>query len=222
PEWEEKTSQGFWRGRDSRRERLELVKLSRRNPELIDAALTNFFFFKQNDELYGPKVKHVSFFDFFKYKYQVNIDGTVAAYRLPYLLAGDSLVFKHNSTYYEHFYKQLRPWEHYIPFEQDLSDLEEKLRWAMDNDEKAKQIAENGSEFARSNLLSNRIFCYYYQVLTEYASRQTRSPRVYDDMEEVTQPDGSDNCLCSNSQQLVGPSTTPVGDPSYFQSTRDE
>lgn len=66
PEWEEKTSQGFWRGRDSRRERLELVKLSRRNPELIDAALTNFFFFKQNDELYGPKVKHVSFFDFFK------------------------------------------------------------------------------------------------------------------------------------------------------------
>lgn len=201
PVWEEKIKLAFWRGRDSRKERLELVKLSRRNPELIDAALTNFFFFKPNDELYGPKVKHVSFFDFFKYKYQINIDGTVAAYRLPYLLAGDSVVFKHNSTYYEHFYKELKPWEHYIPYEQDLSDLKEKIQWAIDNDDKAKQIAENGSHFARNNLLSNNIFCYYYKVLMEYAARQTRSPIIYDDMEEVSQPDGSQNCLCSRNAQ---------------------
>lgn len=63
------------------------------------------------------------------------MDGTVAAYRLPYLLAGNSVVFKHDSIYYEHFYKQLQPWVHYIPFKADLSDLLEKIQWAKDHDE---------------------------------------------------------------------------------------
>lgn len=63
------------------------------------------------------------------------MDGTVAAYRLPYLLAGDSVVLKHDSIYYEHFYKQLQPWVHYIPFKADLSDLLEKIQWARDHDE---------------------------------------------------------------------------------------
>ena len=66
PKWINKTTKAFWRGRDSRRERLNLVKLSRSQPDLIDAALTNFFFFRNEEEEYGPKVKHISFFDFFK------------------------------------------------------------------------------------------------------------------------------------------------------------
>lgn len=66
PPWESKNSTAVWRGRDSRKERLELVKLSRKYPELIDAAFTNFFFFKHDESLYGPIVKHISFFDFFK------------------------------------------------------------------------------------------------------------------------------------------------------------
>ena len=63
--WEEKTEKAFWRGRDSRRERLNLVKLSRNHPDLINASLTNFFFFRQEEEVYGPKAEHVSFFKFF-------------------------------------------------------------------------------------------------------------------------------------------------------------
>ena len=66
PPWESKNTTAVWRGRDSRKERLELVKLSRKHPELIDAAFTNFFFFKHDESLYGPIVKHISFFDFFK------------------------------------------------------------------------------------------------------------------------------------------------------------
>ena len=64
----------------------------------------------------------------------------MAAYRLPYLLAGDALVLKQQSPYYEHFYKDLQEWYHYVPFSRDLSDLEEKLKWAIDNDEKVKKI----------------------------------------------------------------------------------
>lgn len=70
-----------------------------------------------------------------QYKYQINMDGTVAAYRLPYLLAGDSVVLKQDSIYYEHFYNELRPWEHYVPVRADLGDLLEKIQWARQHDE---------------------------------------------------------------------------------------
>lgn len=73
-----------------------------------------------------------------QFKYQINVDGTVAAYRLPYLLAGDSLVLKQDSIYYEHFYNELRPWEHYVPIRADLGDLREKIQWAREHD---KQVS---------------------------------------------------------------------------------
>lgn len=197
PPWSEKNATGFWRGRDSRQERLELVKLSRAHPDMIDAAFTNFFFFKHDESLYGPLVKHVSFFDFFKYKYQINIDGTVAAYRLPYLLAGDSVVLKQDSIYYEHFYNELQPWEHYIPIRADLGDLLEKIQWARDHDEEVKKIAQTGQHFARNHLMGDRIFCYYYKLFKEYAKLQVTEPQIRKGMEHVEQPiDDLFPCSC--------------------------
>ncbi|XP_036153239.1 protein O-glucosyltransferase 2 isoform X2 [Myotis myotis] len=198
PPWESKNSTAVWRGRDSRKERLELVKLSRKHPELIDAAFTNFFFFKHDESLYGPIVKHISFFDFFKHKYQINIDGTVAAYRLPYLLVGDSVVLKQDSIYYEHFYNELQPWRHYIPVKSNLSDLLEKLNWAKDHDEEAKKIAKTGQEFARNNLMGDDIFCYYFKLFQEYANLQVSEPQIREGMKRV-EPQTEDDlfpCTC--------------------------
>ncbi|KAG7331574.1 hypothetical protein KOW79_005543 [Hemibagrus wyckioides] len=201
PAWTEKNTTAFWRGRDSRRERLELVKLARANPRLLDAAFTNFFFFKHDESLYGPLVKHVSFFDFFKYKYQINVDGTVAAYRMPYLLAGDSVVLKQDSIYYEHFYSQLQHWVHYIPIKADLSDLLEKIQWAKDHDEEARKIAQAGQQFARNHLMGDSIFCYYFKLLQEYSKLQVTEPKIRDGMELVEQPkDDLFPCHCHRTQ----------------------
>lgn len=57
---------GFFRGRDSRKERLDLCEISLKYPDLVDSAITNYFFFKMDEKKYGKKVKHISFFDFFK------------------------------------------------------------------------------------------------------------------------------------------------------------
>jgi len=65
PSWENKSSLAFWRGRDSRQERLDLVRMSRRHPDIIDARLTRMFFFKHTPDL-GDTVEPISFFDFFK------------------------------------------------------------------------------------------------------------------------------------------------------------
>ncbi|XP_067001776.2 protein O-glucosyltransferase 2 [Anabrus simplex] len=196
--WNEKIEKAFWRGRDSRRERLQLVDIAREHPDLFNASLVNFFFFVDAEKTYG-KEKYMSFFKFFDYKYQVNIDGTVAAYRVPYLLVGDSLLFKQDSKYYEFFYHQLEPWKHYIPFKSDLSNLVDLIKWAKENDDEARKISLNGQKFARENLMPHDIFCYHAVLFKEWSTRLVSEIQVLPDMEHVPQPAPSDSqksCTC--------------------------
>ncbi|KAF2973695.1 hypothetical protein EK904_004537, partial [Melospiza melodia maxima] len=202
PFWDNKTERALFRGRDSREERLHLVKLSKENPELLDAGITGYFFFREKEKELG-KAQLMGFFDFFKYKYQVNVDGTVAAYRFPYLLLGDSLVLKQDSQYYEHFYIGLKPWKHYIPVKRNLEDLLEKIKWAKENDEEARKIAKQGQLTARELLQPHRFYCYYYKVLQKYAERQASKPEIRDGMELVPQPDDRDSvCTCHRKKPL--------------------
>ncbi|NXD10345.1 KDEL2 protein, partial [Nothocercus nigrocapillus] len=172
------------------------------NPELLDAGITGYFFFREKEKDLG-KAQLMGFFDFFKYKYQVNVDGTVAAYRFPYLLLGDSLVLKQASQYYEHFYTELQPWKHYVPVRRTLEDLLEKIKWAKENDEEARKIAKEGQLIARELLQPHRLYCYYYKVLQNYADRQASKPEIRDGMELVPQPGDTDSaCSCHRKKPL--------------------
>ncbi|XP_077452441.1 protein O-glucosyltransferase 3 [Stigmatopora argus] len=194
PLWANKTNRAFFRGRDSREERLHLVSLSKKHPELLDAGITGWFFFRDREKQIG-KSPLVGFFDYFKFKYQLNVDGTVAAYRFPYLMLGNSLVLKQDSHYYEHFYSSLRAGTHYLPFKRDLSDLLEKIKWAKENDAEAQKIAVMGQAAARELLQPSRLYCYYHRVLLTYAERQSGHPSRLADMELVPQTDDH-TCEC--------------------------
>ncbi|TDG44736.1 hypothetical protein AWZ03_008877 [Drosophila navojoa] len=183
--WEDKEEKAFFRGRDSRRERLDLIDLARKYPDAINASITNFFFFRNEEHKYGPKVPHISFMEFFRYKYQLNIDGAVAAYRLPYLLAGGSLVFKQDSHYYEHFYSKLVPYKHFVPIKRDLSDVIEKIEWARANDLRVKEIVANARAFVEENLLPQHIYCYHLVLFKEWSSRLVSPVEVLQGMEKV-------------------------------------
>lgn len=124
------------------------------------------------------------------------IDGTVSPYRMPFLLAGGSLVFKPESKYFEHFYEDLKPYVHYIPVEEDLSDLVDKIKWAQENDDEAKEIAKNGQSFVNEHLSPVYIFCYHIQVLNEFSKIIASSIKVLDGMEEVKQENLQD-CDCT-------------------------
>ncbi|XP_059618347.1 protein O-glucosyltransferase 2-like [Phlebotomus argentipes] len=192
--WSEKMPRGFFRGRDASRERLLLTDLSRQHPDLLDSAITNYFFFRDAEEKYG-KSQRVPFFRFFHHKYQVSMDGTVAAYRLPYLLAGDSVVLKQESPFYEHFYGSLKPMVHYIPFRRDLSDLISKLQWAKAHDAEARKIAQNARAFVRENLLPAHIFCYHVLLFRRWSELTTAHVvSVTPEMESVHQE--SPECSC--------------------------
>uniref|UniRef100_A0A3B3VD42 Protein O-glucosyltransferase 3 n=2 Tax=Poecilia latipinna TaxID=48699 RepID=A0A3B3VD42_9TELE len=206
PPWVNKTAQGFFRGRDSREERLHLVSLSKKSPELLDAGITGWFFFRDREKQVG-KAPLVGFFDFFKYKYQVNVDGTVAAYRFPYLMLGNSLVLKQDSQYYEHFYGHLKAGAHYLSVRRNLSDLLEKIQWAKENDAEAAEIARAGQAAARDLLQPSRLYCYYHRVLLAYAERQAGRPTQQADMELVPQPDDhTAACTCRREGNKTGSS----------------
>nr|CAB3258287.1 KDEL motif-containing protein 1 [Phallusia mammillata] len=195
PKWSEKEDKGFFRGRDSRQERLDLAAMSLKNPEILEAGITRYFFFKKDEVKYGKPVQHVSFYDFFKYKYQINVDGTVAAYRFPYLMLGNSAVFKQDSGYYEHFYKQLEPNKHYIPIKHDLTDVIEKLKWARANDDKVREIQEAGTKLAREILTPANILCYHVALFNAYAAKQNGTVEVLEGMEKLDQPEQK-SCRC--------------------------
>lgn len=194
--WNEKIEKAFFRGRDSRRERLELVTLAKQFPDSFNCSITNFFFYNDEIPKYGPKTEHISFLNFFEYKYQINIDGTVAAYRFPYLLAGNSVVLKQDSPYYEFFYRNLKPYEHFIPFNRNPNiDLFDKVVWLKQHDYEARKISQAARQFARDHLAPRNIFCYLFMLLDKFANRIVSPIEVHKDMEQVID-DKSIECNC--------------------------
>ena len=91
-----------------------------------------------------------------------------------------SLVFKQQATLYEFWETELVPFEHYIPVEEDLSNLVEMIEWALQNDDQAKKIAANGLRFVREKLGEERIFCYWAELLTKYGALFDYRPEVDD------------------------------------------
>jgi len=63
--WSEKIPKAFWMGRDSNIHRLNLIDISKSHSDIINASITNFFFYKELKNKYGFGKKPISFFKFF-------------------------------------------------------------------------------------------------------------------------------------------------------------
>ena len=61
-----------------------------------------------------------------KYKYLINVDGHVTAFRLSLELSMGCVILLVDSEWKIWFSKFLVPFEHYIPIKNDLSDIQEK------------------------------------------------------------------------------------------------
>uniref|UniRef100_A0A915BQ13 Glycosyl transferase CAP10 domain-containing protein n=1 Tax=Parascaris univalens TaxID=6257 RepID=A0A915BQ13_PARUN len=192
--WRKKKDTAVFRGRDSSKLRLEVAMLSKKHPDLIEAGITRYFFF--NESLYTPQVKQMPFPEFFQHRYVLSIDGTVAAYRLPFLLAGDSVIFKSNSPFYEHFYSLMQPGLHYIPF--DSSDLVEKIKLARTQD--FNKTLNAMRQLVLDHLQPVNLYCYYVRFIKEYTKKLRRVPQVVaTNMEHVKRnATHDDRCKCAS------------------------
>ena len=196
--WNDRIEKLFWRGTpwDGKHfgmytfdnwktlPRGRLVHESQKHPDLIDAAFCKYpdlcvsESLAKCEEILG-KIRFAPWAEVLSYKYQIAMDGVTCSFpATQWKLLSGALVFKQESPDIMYFYGELLPWKHYIPVKNDLSDLHEKLSWAKNHDEKAREIAENGRAFVRENLKPEDILEYCHKVLVKYAQLQHFSPSL--------------------------------------------
>jgi hypothetical protein len=157
--WEQKTPTFFWRGASSNREfplenwqDAQRFRFCVRGKEFdaVDAKISKVVDFggvPSEKALYdyGIVGNYVPFEEFVRSKFLVDIDGMCSAWMSFFKkMYSNCATVKMDSDYWQWFYHQVVPWEHYIPFRNDLNDLEELIEWALAHDTRCKEIAENG------------------------------------------------------------------------------
>ena len=99
------------------------------------------------------------------YKYILNIDGHVKAFRLGNELRMGSVILLVESPYILWFQKFMEPKVHYIPVKADLNDLEDQLTWCLSHDKECETIAKNSIQFYDTYLTKEKTFEYFGQLI---------------------------------------------------------
>lgn len=115
--------------------------------------------------------KFVTFQDHTQYKYLIDLQGYGYSGRLKILLFTGRPLFVAERKWKEYFYDDLKPFVHYIPVKEDLSDLTEKLDWAETHYEEALQIAKNAQEYALSHLTQEKATEKLEEILMNYSEQ---------------------------------------------------
>ena len=186
--WSEKKNIALFRGTatgcgvtEDTNQRIKLAKLSYKynNKNVIDAGLTSWNYrnkiYNKKMTVINPKklgfplVNTVSPSEQSYYKYLIHVDGHVSAYRLTRELYSGSLllIVKSPNNYSMWFTSLLKPYEHYIPIKEDLSDLIEKILWCQQNDDKCKKIAYTSYNLAINELTLDKALKYMAYTLNK-------------------------------------------------------
>ncbi len=91
---------------------------------------------------------HTSMEDQLRFKYVLAIEGNDVATGLKWQLASNSVVFMARPTCVTYAMEDLLvPYVHYVPLEDDYSNVVEMVRWARENDHECRRISERATEF---------------------------------------------------------------------------
>lgn len=78
-----------------------------------------------------------------RYKYILDIDGNSNTWdATAWKLNSGSVIFKTDSNWVQWFYEYYKPWVHYIPINDDFSNLQEMYQWTERHPEECKQMIQ--------------------------------------------------------------------------------
>lgn len=149
--------------------RLRLAELSLKHPDKLDCGITSWCLrprkIKGEKYLKTIEIKNLNFglsgfmspTEQARYKYIVNVDGHVSAYRLGLELSSGSCVLLVNSDYKMWYHKYLVPYEHYIPVK-NVEEILKVIEWCENNGKKCEEIANNARIFYEKFLTKEGIF----------------------------------------------------------------
>lgn len=145
-QWEQKKNDIIWRGVDTGRGiRLDFVNKFR---DTMDVGFSDYVQDALKDPEKYPKELlkgKIPISEILKYKYLPVVDGNDKSSSLGWVMGSNSVPIMPKPRYHSWL---CEPWleagKHYVEVQRDFSDLPEKIEWCKRNDEKCKQIAENG------------------------------------------------------------------------------
>ncbi len=182
--WEKRKKIIGWRGAPSdgryrtsnihNVKRLKLVLLSALFPDLIDAKFAKPSnlpavlkdLHKLNlttDQFMSPK-------DMLQYRYLASLDGKASTFtRIPWVMYSNSTML-FQTEWIQWFFPAMKPWVHYVPLKDDLSDTLERYHWLESHDDEARIIADNAKKFVTECIGKEESLDDLSLVLNEYAS----------------------------------------------------
>ena len=177
--WNQKVNKAIFRGTATgcgftynSNMRLKATELSKKHSNILDAGITGnqpkLKLHAIDGVGYVKPIKFIQkipFVEQSKYKYILHLDGNVAAYRLAKSLLFNSVVLLQETGSRLWFQHLLKPWEHYVPIKDDLSDLIEKINWCINHDKECQNIANNGRTLAKSFLTKDECLKYIYEMI---------------------------------------------------------
>lgn len=87
----------------------------------------------------------MNYHDMLQYKAIIMLEGNDVASGLKWALFSNSVVMMSKPTCTSWAMEELlQPYVHYIPLDDDLTNVEEQVQWMIDHDKEAEQIANNG------------------------------------------------------------------------------
>jgi hypothetical protein len=103
-----------------------------------------------------------------RYRWLLDIGGAGYSGRTKFLLFSGRPLLMVERRYVEYFTDDLKPWEHYVPVKEDLSDLVDKHEWLKHNDEEAKNIAARAKEYAVHNFTIDAVLERFRRVFSDF------------------------------------------------------
>jgi hypothetical protein len=189
-DWKDKKEIAFWRGTSTgcgndiyTNMRMKLAYLSNKwikdspdtSKQILDAKIVKWAYKlkKTEKDQYFNRIntkklnslgidlgEKVPIEELYKYKYIINVDGNVAAYRLGFLFSLKAVVFIVEGKYKLWFQDKLVENKHYISIKADLSNLKEKIYWCKNHDKECEKIANNAYEFHENIFSKDNMFSY--------------------------------------------------------------
>jgi len=179
--WNQRKPTAVFRGKSTgcgtnpqNNQRLKIAQIAAKNPSrddipLLNAGITSWQL-RPRKNIHSPYLQTINpnelDFDLVPFmspeeqstfKYIINVDGHVSAFRLSYELSMGSVLLIVDSPWKIWFSHLLVPYVHFVPIKDDLSDLLSQIEWCRLNDEKCQQIASNALDFYHKFLSKNAI-----------------------------------------------------------------
>jgi hypothetical protein len=166
--WEDKINMCVWRG--------NIVNGNPYNffdPDNKDNLNPRSYFKKLYDE---KKINNMNYSSEYttiaeqlKYKYILDIDGWSSTWDGTFWkLYSGSVLLKQKSIWKQWYYDELIEWVHYVPIENDFSNLNEQIEWCMNNDEKCKEISINSRKFVLEKLNWDNVKNHMINTVKDY------------------------------------------------------